>query len=63
MEELHKKCAIEKTSLRDEIMKRSGNGDEGYQTMELTVGKEKQELQYQLEEVTRKHTVSYLKII
>ena len=50
LEELHKKCEIEKTSLRDEIMTRTG--DEGYKTMELVVGKEKEELEYQLEEVS-----------
>lgn len=51
LEELHKKCELEKTTLRDEMMKRSGNKDEGYQTLEITVAKEKQELEYQLKEV------------
>ena len=49
LEELHKKCEIQKTSLRDEIMTRSS--DEGYKTMELVVSKEKEELEYQLQEV------------
>jgi hypothetical protein len=52
LEELHKKCGLEKSSLRSEILERSGgNGDEGYKTMEFIVGKEKEELQYQLQQV------------
>ena len=50
LEEQHKKCEKEKTALRNEIMER--NGDEGYKTMELIVGKEKQELEIQLQQVS-----------
>lgn len=51
LEELYKKCEVEKKSLRDEIMERTHGGDEGYKTMEFIVGKEKQELEYQLQDV------------
>ena len=52
LEEVHKKCELEKTSLRNEIMKKDGAGDEGYKTMEFTVGKDgKEQMEYQLREV------------
>ena len=56
MEELHKKCEVEKTTLRSEIMERSG--DEGYKTMEFVVTKEKQEFETQLQQVRNVHWVT-----